>query len=47
MDKLGADYTKTVYYLDDNHSTPVKIEDPDEDGKFFAESCYVIDIKSS
>ena len=46
MDKLGADFTKTVYWLQD-HKTPVKIEDPDEDGKFFAESCYVVDLQSS
>ena len=46
MDKLGKDYTKTVYFLKD-HKEPVEITDPLEDGKFFAESCYVVDIKSS
>ena len=46
MEKLGANFTKTVYWLDDNFATPVKIEDPEEDGKFFAESCYLIDIQS-
>merc|ERR1712060_585916 len=46
LDKLGKNYTKTVYWLKD-HKEPVKIEDPEEDGKFFAESCYVVDIKSS
>ena len=46
MDKLGSDWTKTVYYLED-FKTPIKIEDPNEDGIFFAESCYVVDIKSS
>lgn len=46
LDKLGTNYTKTVYYLQD-HRTPVQITDPAEDGKFFAESVYIIDIKGS
>ena len=46
LDKLGANWTKTVYFLQD-HKTPVKIEDPEEEGKFFAESCYVVDIQSA
>ena len=46
LDKLGANYTKTVYFLED-HKTPIKIEDPEEDGKFFAESTYVVDLQSN
>mgnify|MGYP007023012477 CR=1 FL=1 len=33
LEKLGKDYTKTVYWLKD-HKEPVKIDDPEEDGKF-------------
>lgn len=47
FEKLGKDYTKTVYVLEDNYTKPVRITDPGEDGKFFAESCYVIDIKGT
>lgn len=43
LEKLGSDYTKTVYWLQDGR-TPVKITDPAEEGKFFAESVYVIDV---
>lgn len=46
LEKLGKDYTKTVYWLKD-FKEPIKIEDPEEDGKFFAESCYIVDLKSS
>jgi gelsolin len=46
LDKLGANYTKTVYFLEDN-KTPIKIEDPEEEGKFFAESSYVVDLQSN
>jgi hypothetical protein len=46
FDKLGKDYTRTVYWLKDNR-VPVQITDPAEEGKFFAESVYVIDIKGS
>ena len=45
LEKLGNDYTKTVYWLE-GHQNPVVIEDPDEQGKFFAESCYVLSLKS-
>ena len=45
LDKLGANWTKTVYWLD-NEYQPQKIDDPAEEGKFFAETNYVIDIKS-
>jgi hypothetical protein len=46
FEKLGTNYTKTVYYLD-NFENPVKIEDPREHGKFFAESNYIIDIEGA
>jgi hypothetical protein len=46
MDKLGSSYTKTVYWLQDNR-TPIKITDPAEEGKFFAESVYVIDVQGT
>jgi hypothetical protein len=45
MDKLGKDYTRKVYYLKDERE-PVEITDPREEGKFFAESTYVVDINS-
>jgi len=43
LDQLGKDYTVTVYQLEDLKK-PVKIEDPREHGKFFAESVYAIDV---
>jgi len=46
FDKLGSNYTKTVYWLKDAR-TPVRITDPAEVGKFFAESVYVIDVKGT
>jgi len=46
MDKLGKDYTRKVYYLKDD-KVPEEITDPREEGKFFAESTYVVDINSS
>lgn len=46
FEKLGSNYTKTVYWLQDGH-IPVKITNPDEEGKFFAESVYVIDIQGT
>jgi len=46
FEKLGSNYTKTVYWLQDGR-VPVKITDPAEEGKFFAESVYVIDIQGT
>jgi len=34
-------------YLLEGLSKPVKIEDPREHGKFFAESVYAVDIKGA
>lgn len=44
MDKLGKTYTVTTYYLD-GLKNAVKI-DPNEEGVFFSESTYVVDINS-
>jgi len=46
FDKLGDKWTKTVYYVE-NYTKHVKIVDPREEGKFFAESTYLVDIKGS
>ena len=43
FDKLGKNWTKKVYYLED-FTTLVEITDPAEKGKFFAESNYIIDV---
>lgn len=45
MDKLGSDFTVNVYVLEDNLMKPVKIEDPAEHGKFFADNVYVVDVQ--
>ena len=44
FDKLGANWTKKVYHLD-NFTEPVEVTDPMEAGKFFAESNYIVDIQ--
>ena len=48
FDKLGdmANVTKTVYFVEADCHTLTEITDPREHGKFFAESNYVIHIKS-
>jgi hypothetical protein len=35
----------TVYYLEGDLSNAVKITDPEEFGKFFSESVYVVDVE--
>jgi hypothetical protein len=45
LTQLGKDYTVTVYLLE-GLTKPVKIEDPREHGKFFAEGVYVVDVQS-
>lgn len=42
MDKV----TKKVYYVESDWKTMTEITDPRENGKFFAESCYVVYLKS-
>ena len=39
--------TKTVYHVGEDFHTLTQVTDPREDGFFFAESCYVIHLKSS
>lgn len=46
FNKLGANYSRTIYLLTGDLSTYEEITDPAEQGKFFAESSYVVDIKS-
>jgi len=45
MDQLGADYTVTTYILEDNYRKPVKIESPAEQGRFFKDEVYVVDVQ--
>ena len=33
-----------MYHLEDNFTTPVEVTDPQEKGKFFAESCYIVRV---
>lgn len=49
FDKLGplAGVTKTVYVVNDDLLTLTEITDPRESGVFFAESCYVVHLKSA
>lgn len=48
FDKLGPldQVQKTVYFVESDFHTLTAITDPREHGKFFAESCYVIHLKS-
>ena len=46
LDKLGQNYTKTVYHLE-GLKNPVKIEDEFEQQMFFANDCYVVDLHSN
>lgn len=49
FDKLGPieGVTKKVYFVGDDWKTMTEITDPRENGKFFAESCYVVHLKSA
>jgi len=49
FDKLGPldQVTKTVYFVEEDWHTLTPITDDREQGKFFAESCYVIHLKSN
>ena len=49
FDKLGPldQVQKTVYVVESDFHTLTPITDPREHGKFFAESCYVIHLKSA
>ena len=48
FDKLGdlSKVTKKVFFVESDWTTLTEITDPREQGKFFAESCYVIQLKS-
>ena len=48
LDKLGPveNVTKKVYVFGDDWKTLTEITDPREHGKFFAESCYLVYLKS-
>ena len=46
LDQLGKDYKVAVYVLE-GFTKPVKIEDPREHGKFFAEAVYAVDIQGA
>jgi len=45
FDKLGSNYTRTIYAVDDSNWTYEQVT-PEEEGYFWAESVYLIDIKS-
>jgi len=49
FDKLGPldGVTKTVYVVNDDLHSLTEITDPRESGIFFAESCYVLYLKSA
>lgn len=49
LEKLGpmANVTKKVFHVGDDWKTMTEVTDPRENGKFFAESCYVVHLKSS
>lgn len=49
FDKLGPldGVTKTVYVVNDDLLSLTKLEDPRENGIFFAETCYVVHLKSN
>ncbi len=46
LEALGSNYTIDIYFLE-NLTKPVKVDDPNEFGKFFNEATYVVDVKSS
>jgi len=45
FDKLGSNYTRTIYFVNHNDWTYEQVN-PEEEGYFWAESVYLIDIKS-
>lgn len=45
FDKLGKDYTRKILYLDDNYNYHEVAKE--EEGYFFAESTYIIDLKGA
>jgi len=49
FDQLGPinQVVKTVYFVESDFHTLTQVTDPREQGFFFAESCYVIHLKSS
>jgi hypothetical protein len=49
FDQLGPldQVTMKVYYVEADYRSLTEITDPREAGKFFAESCYVIYLKST
>ena len=47
FDKLGDNFIMKVYFVEADYHTMTEITDPREHGKFFAESCYVIQLKSA
>ena len=47
MDQLGANWTATVYRVNDDFKAATMIADDYEKGKFFRENCYIVDVKSS
>jgi|Transcript_32251 hypothetical protein len=49
FDKLGSldQVIKTVYHVNSDWKTLTQMADPREEGIFFAESCYVIHLKSN
>lgn len=46
MDKLGSNYTVTIYHLQDGLKKSVKVDNPKEFGVFFDEEVYCVDINS-
>lgn len=48
FEKLGdlSQVEKKVYFVESDWTTLTEITDPNEEGKFFAESCYVISLIS-
>mmetsp|Transcript_65419 Transcript_65419/g.90412 ORF Transcript_65419/g.90412 Transcript_65419/m.90412 type:complete len:135 (-) Transcript_65419:1020-1424(-) len=45
FDKLGSNYTRTIYFVNHNDWTYEQVT-PEEEGYFWAESVYLVDIKS-
>lgn len=48
LEKLGPleNAVKKVFHVGDDWKTMTEVTDPRENGKFFAESCYVVHLKS-
>lgn len=45
MEQLGKDFTVTTYILEDGYSNAVKIEGPMEQGRFYKDEVYVVDVQ--